>query len=72
MLKYLDCFPCIGSFAWETAKGPVAFNIWHNTRGAESIYTADPRLMPSQWETSLQCNAVSHWLGANLESAMYL
>ena len=25
---------------------------------------------PSQWETSLQSNAVSHWLGANLESAM--
>ena len=25
---------------------------------------------PSQWETSLQSNAVSHWLGANLESAL--
>ena len=24
----------------------------------------------SQWETSLQSNAVSHWLGANLESAL--
>ena len=24
---------------------------------------------PSQWETLLQSNAVSHWLGANLESA---
>ena len=31
---------------------------------------ADPRLAPSQWETSLQSNAVSHWLGANLESAL--
>ena len=30
---------------------------------------ADSRLSPSQWETSLQSNAVSHWLGANLESA---
>ena len=28
------------------------------------------RLAPSQRETSLQCNAVSHWLGANLESAL--
>ena len=28
------------------------------------------RLAPSQWETSLQSNAVSHWLGANLESAL--
>ena len=30
----------------------------------------DSRLAPSQWETSLQSNAVSHWLGANLESAL--
>ena len=30
---------------------------------------ADSRLVPSQWETSLLSNAVSHWLGANLESA---
>ena len=28
-------------------------------------------LAPSQWETSLQSNTVSHWLGANLESALY-
>ena len=32
---------------------------------------ADSRLAPSQWETSLQSNAVSHWLGTNLKSAMY-
>ena len=30
---------------------------------------ADSRFAPSQWETSLQSKAVSHWLGANLESA---
>ena len=30
----------------------------------------DSRLGPSQWETSLHSNAVSHWLGANLESAL--
>ena len=34
-------------------------------------YRADFRLAPSQWETSLQSNAVSHWLGANLESALW-
>ena len=28
------------------------------------------KLAPSQWETSLQSNAVSHWLGTNLESAL--
>ena len=33
-------------------------------------FRADSRLAPSQWETSLQSNAVSHWLGANLESAL--
>ena len=36
------------------------------------IYRADFRLAPSQWETSLQSNAVSHWLGANLDSALYI
>ena len=37
-----------------------------------SYFKADSRFVPSQWETSLQSNAVSHWLGANLESAMDL
>ena len=36
----------------------------------ETRHRADSRLAPSQWETSLQSNAVSHWLGANLESAL--
>ena len=30
----------------------------------------DSRLAPSQWGTSLQSNAVSHWPGANLLSAL--
>ena len=30
----------------------------------------NPRPHPTQWETSLLSNAVSHWLGANLESAL--
>ena len=34
-------------------------------------YRVDSRLVPSQWETSLLCKAVSHWLGVNLESALY-
>ena len=28
--------------------------------------------LPSQWETLLQSNAISHWLGANLASALWL
>ena len=31
---------------------------------------ADSRFAPSQWETALLCNDISHWLGASLESAL--
>ena len=31
---------------------------------------ADSRFAPSQWETALLCNDVSHWLGAILELAL--
>ena len=31
---------------------------------------ADSRFAPSQWETTLLCNDVSHWLGASLKSAL--
>ena len=31
---------------------------------------ADSRFAPSQWETALLCNDVSHWLGASLDSAL--
>ena len=30
------------------------------------------RHVPSKWQTSLQCNAVYHWLGPNLESYLIL
>ena len=33
-------------------------------------HRADSRFVPSQWEAALQSNAVSHWLGASLESAL--
>ena len=32
----------------------------------------DFRLAPIQWETVLQSNAISHWLGTDLESALWL
>ena len=35
------------------------------------IYKADSTNVPSQWDTSLQSTAVSHWL-RNLESALYI
>ena len=37
---------------------------------AKNKTRADSRFAPSQWETALQSNAVSHWLGTNLESAL--
>ena len=37
---------------------------------ATNNHRAYSGLAPSQWETSLQSNAVSHWLGAILESAL--
>ena len=30
------------------------------------------RFVPSQWETVLLCNDVSHWLGASLESTLHM
>ena len=37
----------------------------------DSASRIDYRLAPSQWETALLCNDVSHLLGANLESALH-
>ena len=34
------------------------------------VTRADHRFAPSQWDTSLQSNTISHWLGTNLESAL--
>ena len=34
------------------------------------VFRADSGLAPNQWETSLQSYAISHWLDANLESAL--
>ena len=39
---------------------------------ATEYFRADSRFEPSQWETALLCNDVSHWLGPNLESSLYL
>ena len=37
---------------------------------AQTWNDSDSRLAPSQWEMALQSNTISHWLGANLESAL--
>ena len=40
----------------------------HRNKPNITWYRVDSRFAPSQWETALLCNDVSHWLGANLES----
>ena len=35
-----------------------------------SAFRADFSFVPSQWKMSLQSNAVSHWLGTNLELSL--
>ena len=51
---------------FETPWGPIVTLI--NGEHMRNIYTekymADSRLAPNQWETLLQCNVLSHWLGS--------
>ena len=49
-----------------------SMNLYHLYGMDDIIHNGrvDSMFAPSQWETSLQSNTVSHWLGANLESAL--
>ena len=52
---------CWISISWRgEIKGQFAW--WH--------LRADTSFAPSQWETELLCNNVSHWLGASLKSTL--
>ena len=54
---------------WPIFSFHIAIEI--NLLGPSDAYIkVDSRLALSQWETSLQSNAVSHWLGANLQSTL--
>ena len=55
-----------------TKSMPLLFMAWWCEEPGISSHdiTDDSRFAPSQWETLLQSNDVSHWLGANLESAL--
>ena len=50
---------CVNELATTPTQSVVAFMVYS-------------RLAHSQWEMSLQSNAVPHWLGANLESTLCL
>ena len=56
---------------WSTMKS-MNYGELLKFSGTGSTIRADSRFTSSQWETALQSNAVSHWLGANLESALTL
>ena len=50
---------------------------WNSQDGGQRRFSrsrcrADSRLAPSRWETSLQSNAVSHWLRENLQLALQI
>ena len=55
-------------------RGQLAHIIHYYITGTWIViqFRAEPKLAPSQWETVLQSNAVSHWLSANLEAVLQL
>ena len=66
--------PFIGAFSKRYTTFFVSLQCMSKvcTKG-KSYIMADSRFAPSQWETALLCNDVSHhWLGANLEPALYV
>ena len=62
--------PSIWWLLWPALSGKDNFK-WQGSCFSIWCYTGlILGLHPSQWETALRSNAVSHWLGANLESAL--
>ena len=74
-----DSFRCC--LSWHLDHPCIVFQCKHSMQYRVSMHhvdktrllyhSADSRLAPSQWQTALLCNDISHWLGASLESAMY-
>ena len=56
----------IKPYGQNSLKFESKYKILHSGRCTR----ADSRFAPSQWETALLCNKVSHWLGTSLESAL--
>ena len=48
----------------------ILYSVSHPIKETWRSDRADSRIAPTQWETALLCNDVSHWLGANLESTL--
>ena len=58
-------------FHWILRPSDPCWCVWSVVWPSQVYYRAHSRFAPNQWETSLQSNAVSHWLDTNLESALY-
>ena len=61
----------IWRYLWQAVRKIFRSSGLLGITGLLIIIRADSRLAPSQWETLLQSNAISHWLGTNLESALH-
>ena len=48
----------------------LGLNMLNQWWSSSLIQRTDSRFAPSQWETPLESNAISHWLRANLESTL--
>ena len=61
---------------WISMGHMIRFVLWQPIDSYKQVLNllenirAGSRFVPSQWETSLLCDDVSYWLGANLESAL--
>ena len=75
-LKYQTCYHSLPIFMaihdceYLHSGQTISFKLAYAIIVVRSYRTAS-RFAPSQWETLLQSNNVSHWLGANLEWALY-
>ena len=67
-MSYYDMFTDIRQLPYNAIQKTKAFNFVFKV--VHNLCRADSRFVPSQWETALFCNVVSHWLGANLEPAL--
>ena len=58
-----------GTLTAVLTKSNISFELSYQY---QSHIRADSMFAPSQWEMSLQSNAISHWLCTNLQSALYM
>ena len=79
LANIVSAIGCITIIVMSSAKCPRLLidawtSVWQHQCKRVSLYVCrvDSRFAPSQRETALLCNDVSHWLGASLESALYM